>query len=166
MSEGERVAQEVMEHVRALRQELLTGGAQPDEDRRRSGLTAPQVDVLATLVRGGPATVTELAVALHYSHSTTSGIVDRLQARGLVERTRDTADGRRTRVSVTAPVREYVGSIATGPYGRLVAALDAASPQDRDAVLRGLGLLRTLLGTAPTRGDAAGHGDRAAALGS
>ncbi|WP_170166534.1 MarR family transcriptional regulator [Lentzea atacamensis] len=71
-----------MAHLRALRQELLTTSIEPGGDRARSGLTAPQVSLIRSLVTEGSATVTELARRLSLSHSTTSGIVDRLQAPG------------------------------------------------------------------------------------
>lgn len=142
---GAEVAQEVLAHVRALRQDLLNGGVEPVGDRERSGLTGPQVSVMAQLVQGGPATVTELAAQLHLSHSTTSGIVDRLQARGLVTRAPDENDRRYTRISVTAIVEDYVRELAKGPFGRLAAALQRATPDERRAVLDGLALLRRLL---------------------
>ncbi len=142
---GAAEAHEVMAHVRALRQELLTGGPEPVGDQQRSGLTGPQVAVMAHLVTRGPSTVTELAADLHLSHSTTSGIVDRLQARELVVRTPDPRDRRRTRIAVTSPVTDYVGQLAEGPFGRLTIALAGATEQQRRAVLDGLALLRGLL---------------------
>jgi DNA-binding MarR family transcriptional regulator len=144
---GEQVAalaEDVMEHVRALRRLLLGGGPEP-RDGAAAGLTGPQVAAMAALVKDGPATITELAERLHLSHSTTSGIVDRLQARDLVSRTRDDRDRRVSRVAVTPPVEEYVRQLWTSPYGRLVAALQDATPTQRAAVADGLATLRELL---------------------
>lgn len=138
------LAEDVMEHVRALRKLLLGGGPEPS-DRHGSGLTGPQVAALTALVRQGPATLTELAERLHLSHSTTSGIVDRLQARGLVARSRDERDGRVSRVAVTAPVEAYVRKLRSSPYGGLVTALERATPAQRAAVVEGLSTLRELL---------------------
>ncbi|MEU0878820.1 MarR family transcriptional regulator [Lentzea sp. NPDC005914] len=138
-------AESVMSHLRALRQELLTTSMEPTGDQARSGLTAPQISVIRSLVVEGTATVTELARRLSLSHSTTSGIVDRLQARGLVTREVDPSDRRYTRVQVTAPVQGYTREISEGPYGRLTRALDAATPAERKTVLDGLETLRALL---------------------
>ncbi|MDT7783946.1 MAG: hypothetical protein QOF58_2365 [Pseudonocardiales bacterium] len=140
-----RDAEAVMAHLRALRQELLTTSMEPTGDRARSGLTTPQVGAVHSLLTEGPATVTELARRLNLSHSTTSGIVDRLEARGLVSREQDTNDRRYTRVQVTEPVQRYRQDLADGPYGRLTLALEAASPAERKAVLDGLEALRGLL---------------------
>jgi DNA-binding MarR family transcriptional regulator len=138
-------AESVMAHLRALRQELLTTAIEPSGDRARSGLTGPQVSLIRSLVTEGSATVTELARRLSLSHSTTSGIVDRLQARGLVTREVDPHDRRYTRVRVTEPVQGYTRELSEGPYGRLTAALEAATPAERKAVLDGLETLRSLL---------------------
>jgi DNA-binding MarR family transcriptional regulator len=144
------LAEDVMEHVRALRRLLLGGGPEP-RDGAAAGLTGPQVAAMAALVKDGPATVTQLAQRLHLSHSTTSGIVDRLQARGLLSRTRDDRDRRVSRVAVTRPVEEYVRQLRTSPYGELVAALRQATPAQRAVVLEGLTTLRELLDPAPAR---------------
>lgn len=135
--------QEILAHVRALRRELLHN---PFADAAGSGLTGPQVTVMACLVGAGPITLTELSRHLGMSHSTASGIVDRLQARGLVRRTPDERDRRRTRITVTEDVTRYVRELEEGPAGRLAAALAHASPEQRHAIREGFRLLRQLLG--------------------
>jgi DNA-binding MarR family transcriptional regulator len=139
-----------MAHLRALRQELLTTSIEPTGDRARSGLTGPQISLIRSLVVEGPATVTELARRLSLSHSTTSGIVDRLQARGSVTRETDPDDRRYTRVRVTESVQGYTREISEGSYGRLARVLEAASPAERKAVLDGLETLRALLASGAT----------------
>lgn len=138
-------AESVLGHLRALRQELLTTSIEPVNDQRRSGLTGPQVSLIRTLLADGAGTVTELARRLNLSHSTTSGIVDRLQARGLVTREQDAQDRRYTRVRVTEPVAQYTKDLEDGPYGRLTKAMGAASPAERKAILDGLETLRVIL---------------------
>ena len=139
-------AQEIVAHVRALRRDLLhatTADVGPDIER--SGLTGPQISAMTHLVMQGPTTLTELSRAMGISHSTASGIVDRLQARGLVQRTQDSADRRYTRVSVTEQVQRYVEQLGEGPLGRLADALERATPQQRQTIREGLVLLRQLL---------------------
>lgn len=135
-------AQEIVAHVRALRRDLLCASA---EDIARSGLTGPQVSVLAHLVMNGPATVTELGRGLGIGHSTVSGIVDRLQARGLVQRVQDDADRRYTRISVTEKVDRYVENMEVAAFGRLATALGKATSEQRRMICDGLALLRQLL---------------------
>jgi len=134
--------EEILAHIRALRRDLLRN---PYADAEGSGLTGPQVTVMACLVRGGPLTLTELSRQLGMSHSTASGIVDRLQARGLVQRTPDATDRRRTRITVTEDVSRYVRELEEGPAARLAAALAGASADQRRAIREGFRLLRELL---------------------
>lgn len=136
-------AEEIVALVRALRRDLLRN---PTEDAEREGLTGPQVSVMACLVGKGPTTLTEVSRTLGMSHSTASGIVDRLQARGLIRRTQDPDDQRRTRIVVTDKVARYVQDLQAGPTSRLATALAKATPGERDSIRKGLKLLSALLG--------------------
>src|ERR687885_703833 len=113
-------AEEILGLLRALRRDLARN---PFADAERSGLTGHQVTAMTCLVTRGPLTLTGLSRALATSHRTASGIVDRLQARGLVRRTPDEADRRRTRIVVTEEVTQYVRELEDGPAGRVAAAL-------------------------------------------
>lgn len=135
-------AEEIVALVRALRRDLLRN---PAEDAEREGLTGPQVSIMACLVGRGPSTLTEVSRTLGMNHSTASGIVDRLQARGLLRRAQDSADRRRTRIVVTDKVTRYVRELQQGPSGRLAAALGSVSLADRRTILAGLRLLAALL---------------------
>lgn len=135
-------AEEILGLLRALRRDLARN---PFADAERSGLTGPQVTTMTCLVTRGPLTLTELSRAMGTSHSTASGIIDRLEARGLVRRTPDAADRRRTQITVTEEVTRYVRELEEGPPGRLLAALRRASPEQRRAIRQALALLRQLL---------------------
>lgn len=135
-------AQQIVAHIRALRRDLLCASA---EDIASSGLTGPQVSVMSHLVMNGPTTLTELGTEIGLSHSTTSGIVDRLQNRGLVQRVQDATDRRYTRVSVTEIVDDYVENLDIGPFGRLAKILAGATPEQRRIIDGGLSVLRELL---------------------
>ncbi len=137
-----REAEETLAHVDALWRGLFHS---PFDEAREAGLTGPQVRLMAALVSRGTMPLTELSRTLGMSHSTASGIVDRLEARGLVRRTPDARDRRRTAIAVTDSVTQYVHELEAGPASRLVAALHTASPDQRRAIGRGLATLRRLL---------------------
>ncbi len=143
-----RAAEETLAHIDALRRALFHS---PFDEARQAGLTGPQVRLMASLVARGAMTLTELSRALGMSHSTASGIVDRLQARGLVRRSPDARDRRRTTITVTDQVSRYVHELEAGPASRLVAVLAAATPGQRRLIGSGLRALRNLL---DRRGDA------------
>lgn len=138
----QRDAEEILASVRALSKDLLRN---PRAEAAEHGMTGPQIMVMALLVTKGPMTLTELSRTLGMTHSSASGIVDRLQARALVRRTEDASDGRRSPIEVTEGVRRYVRELGEGPAGRLAKALGAATPAQRAAIRKGLGLLSALL---------------------
>ncbi len=75
---------------------------------RRTGLSAPQVWALDVL-RGAPGlSLNELSERLFAHPSTVSGIIDRLEERGVVLRERDPDDGRGVRLSLTPRGRRLV----------------------------------------------------------
>jgi DNA-binding MarR family transcriptional regulator len=143
-----RQAEEILATVRALWRDLLRN---PYADAEQHGMTGPQITVMACLVSKGAMALTELSRSLGMSHSSASGIVDRLEARGLVRRTQDATDRRRTSIEVTEAVQRYVRELEAGPSGRLVQALANATPAQRAAIKKGLDLLCDLLGSAQRR---------------
>lgn len=66
------------------------------------GVTGPQLMVLRELARNGAMPVGSLAKAVSLSHATVTGIVTRLEKRGLVQRSEDDQDRRRVLVGVTS----------------------------------------------------------------
>jgi DNA-binding MarR family transcriptional regulator len=65
------------------------------------GLTGPQVVLLKELLRHGEMHVAELAKSVNLSHATVTDILNRLEKRGLIERTRSLVDRRRIIVTPT-----------------------------------------------------------------
>src|SRR5262249_56345659 len=88
-------AEEMLADIRTLWRDLFRN---PFEEAKETGLTGPQVAVMACLVTRGPMALTELSRTFSMSHSTASGIVDRLQQRGLLQRREDAADRGRTAI--------------------------------------------------------------------
>jgi DNA-binding MarR family transcriptional regulator len=64
-------------------------------------LTGPQLVVLRAIADNRPTSVSEIARTVHLSQATVTGILDRLEARGLVSRARSTDDRRRVVVSLS-----------------------------------------------------------------
>jgi len=65
-------------------------------------LTGPQLACLRQLARAGEAAATQLAAAVSLSPATVTGIVDRLEHGGLVQRARRSEDKRRVIVALTS----------------------------------------------------------------
>jgi DNA-binding MarR family transcriptional regulator len=140
------MAQEIDQHLRAIRRTFR----QPVEaEFLRSELTGPQRGVMHVLVRqGGPGglSLKELSFQVGLAHSTVSGIVDRLEKQGFVERQKDRKDKRVTLIVASKVVRDYVrDTLPALVHPPLVEALRSAKKVERSAILEGLRVLRRVL---------------------
>ena len=97
--------------------------------RPRAGLSLVAAATLATLERGGPLRITQLADAQGVTQPAMTGLVARLHAQGLVGRTGDPADGRSVLVAVTGAGRAL---LATRRRERAEALAALISRLDRD----------------------------------
>jgi len=73
-----------------------------------SGLAAPKLSALSVLVFGGPHTVKELAAAEQVRAPTMSRLLAELEGAGLVQKSKDPADGRIVRVQATTRGRNLL----------------------------------------------------------
>ena len=150
-------AETIERHLRVIRRLMR---ASLRADLRLEPLTRPQMHALEALVRHGAMSLKALSRHLALAHSTVSGIMDRLEQRGLVRREPDPADRRGVRLSVTPPVQDYMDSVL--PLHRLeplLAALYDASPEERGCVLEGVMTLHRLLEAQAHEGESS-QGDR------
>lgn len=101
---------------------------------REHGLAMREYDVLYTLSKcAEPARMGDLQQGVLLSQPALSRLVDRLAARGLVERTSDKTDGRAVRVQLTqagAELQRIVGMSHARSVGRAMGALDASEQQE------------------------------------
>lgn len=105
----------------------------------RYSLTGPQLVCLRQLSKAGAVSAGELAESVSVSKPTASGILDRLELRGLVRRVRDEADRRRVIVDLTAAGAELVRTAPTPLQQRLaerLGKLPSAEQEEIDRVLR------------------------------
>ena len=130
-----------------------------DVELAQTRLTGPQVSLLSTLSSIDGQDLGSLSIRLHLSHSTVSGIVDRLASKGMVERRVDPTDRRISRVFLTKPVATYtqrtVPALQRAPLLRVAAR---STPTQRAAIRRGVSMLRRLLQTETDLGEAVERG--------
>jgi len=136
-------AQELDRDLRAVRQALRRPA---EAEIARGNLTGPQKSAMSVLVRSNGLSLKELSKELGLSHSTVSGIVDRLARQGMVKREPGESDRRFTKIAVTEPVREFLRE--TWPHltiHPLAELLGTANPSDRQLIMDGVRTLRKLL---------------------
>ncbi len=86
-------------------------------------LTAPQLWALWELGKDGPLSLKDLSARIQLHPSTVVGVVDRLEAKGLVTRKTDAVDRRRVKLSLTAAGRALRKKAPHPAQGRLLLAL-------------------------------------------
>ena len=138
-----KLAKELDQHLGVIRQKLR----EPLETEfARVELTGPQRMVMEVLVRSEGLSLKQLSAQVSLAHSTVSGIVDRLESKGLVARRRDQTDGRATVIAPSSEVRDFLSNrmpqLTISPLTR---ALQEASDSEKAIVLRGLRKLRTII---------------------
>jgi DNA-binding MarR family transcriptional regulator len=117
-----------------------------DAEVAKGHLTMPQTSVMQAVIRNRGISLKDLSCVVSLSHSTVSGIVDRLEKRGMIERRPDEADGRVSRIYPTLVVSEFVrDQIPALTRGPLEAAMERATEAERTAIGMAIRRLRELL---------------------
>lgn len=137
------MAQEIERSIREIREALR----RPLEaEFARGQLTGPQRSVMEALFHSEGMSLKELCRRVGLAHSTVSGIVDRLERRGMVRRQTNPDDQRLTHIAVSRMVRDFMRrkapSITAHP---LAEALAGTRPSERKTILKGLQELKRLI---------------------
>ena len=122
---------------------------------RKDALSDRESSVLSHLSWDESRTPAELARHLAIGASTLSEAIDKLVARGYVERRVDAHDRRRVRYRLTSAGEEALDESSVLSSPRLRAALERLAEEDRERAVAGL----ELIAGACRRGDGDGDGD-------
>ena len=109
----------------------------------RSALSLVHLSVLAALEAEGPLPMSRLAEQLDVSDASATGIVDRMERRGLVERQHDTNDRRRVLVHQTAAGTQVFRDIAAHRREMLTCVLAELTPDEMAGLLVGMRAMRS-----------------------
>lgn len=111
----------------------------------RTGLSLVAGSTLATLERRGPSRVTELAETQSVSQPAMTGLVGRLAAQGLVERSPDPDDRRGVLVAVTGTGRTLLAERRHERAEALALLLDGLDADDHSALAAALPALTRIV---------------------
>jgi DNA-binding MarR family transcriptional regulator len=109
--------------LRSIRRIIRAVDVHSKKLKARYDLTTPQLICLISVADNGPMTATKIAQDVFLNASTVVGILDRLEKRDLVSRTRDGSDRRVVNVSITAAGRDLVQQAPLPLQDGLAAAL-------------------------------------------
>ncbi len=99
------------------------------------GLTGPQLAVLHAVDRLGPCAPSTVAREVHLSQATVTGIVQRLERRGLLERARSATDRRSVLVSVSPAGAELLAAAPSLLQDRFRMRLRSLEEWERHQIL-------------------------------
>ncbi len=111
----------------------------------RHGVTTPQLVVLGALRGQGSPSLGELARQVQLSPSTVVGIIDRLEDRALVQRSRDPVDRRRIQLTITEAGRNLLDAGPRSLQAALITRFERLPEADQQCMLAALGQLTDLM---------------------
>jgi DNA-binding MarR family transcriptional regulator len=105
-------------------------------------LSLVHLNVMTILSADGDLPMSQLAEALDVSQASATGIVDRMEQRGLVSRQRDEEDRRVTRVHLTDRGRQVIERLGAERRDKLSKLLDQLTDEELQAFLIGSRAMR------------------------
>ena len=112
---------------------------------RQYGLTSPQLICLKKLSEAGPTTPGALAKAVHLSHATVTGILNRLEKKGLVERTRSLKDARSFKINITDAGQSMIESSPSMIQEQFMHELSKLADWEKTMILSSLQRITSIL---------------------
>lgn len=139
-------SEQIPEVIDNLRRIFQAVGEYSRSAERETELTGPQLWALKILIRQAPLRVSELARQMYLRPATVVGILDRLEAKGLVTRTRSQKDRRAVDVELTDVGRALVAGAPEVAQVMLVNGLSALAEEEFGRVLDGMRHMVKILG--------------------
>lgn len=112
---------------------------------KEMNLTGPQGMLIGTLFHHGEMKVSDLSEKLGLSNSTVSGILDRLEKQGQVERMRSKEDRRVVYVNITEDFKEQSKKQFAEINKMIEQMINKATPEELDKILEGMEVLRNVV---------------------
>lgn len=108
-------------------------------------LTGPQGALVGTISHYGEMKVSDLSEILGLSNSTVSGIIDRLEKQGLIERIRSKEDRRVVYVKITDEYRKNSQRHFEESNKIIEEMMDEASPEELEIIFEGMRTLQKVM---------------------
>lgn len=134
-----------IEVVKLLKQIVVLIKHSNSQPCGKMNLTGPQGMLIGILAHHGAMKISDLSEKMGLSNSTVSGIVDRLEKQGVVERIRSKEDRRVVQVNVTSEFKVDAKSRFETVERRLEAVMKEATEDEMKKVFEGLEILKKLI---------------------
>jgi MarR family transcriptional regulator, organic hydroperoxide resistance regulator len=140
-------AEEIPEVIDNLRQMFRTMNDYSKNAERATGLTGPQLWAMKLLSESSPMRVTDLARRMYLHPATVVGILDRLETKDMVMRTRSKEDRRAVDLALTERGKGVVAEAPEVAQSILVKGLEGLSDEEFARVAEVMKLLARIIGT-------------------
>ena len=134
-----------IEIFKVLKQIMAEMKQSVHQEFKELNITGPQVMLVGALIHHGEMKMTDISESMGLTNSTISGIVDRLEKQGFVERIRSNEDRRVVFVKVTDEFRENAKHLFSQVEKKFETIVNEASSEEIDKIFEGINLLRGLL---------------------
>ncbi len=115
------------------------------ELNKKYQVSAPQLSSLLALYENGPLPPSQIAKYIMVNSSTVTGIIDRLEQKGLVQRSRISTDRRVITVTLTDKGRELAEHAPPPIQEKIVEGLQKLAPREIEKIVRALTKLTYML---------------------
>ncbi len=115
---------EIMDDIRRV---FKAVNDQSKRAEHETGVTGPQLWTIKVIAESSPINLKDLASRMFVHPATVVGIIDRLEAKGLVTRTRSKGDRRNVEIDLTDSGRKLVAGSPEVAQGLLVKGLKSLS---------------------------------------
>ena len=129
----------------SIRRLMQSGELYTKELNKKYQISAPQLNCLLTLYENGPLPPSRIANHIMVKSSTITGIVDRLQQKGLVDRFRNSPDRRVITIELTNAGKKLAENAPPPIQQKIMDGLKRLSEEEIKLIVLGLTKLTDLL---------------------
>jgi DNA-binding MarR family transcriptional regulator len=152
-AEDPETSQSIAETVRGMHRIFQNVDLFSKRTLRDLGVSGPQLWALRTIRDAECTTMSELAERIHLHPSTVSGIVDRLEERGLASREQAADDARVVELRLSSSGRNLVARAPEPPRSKIARGIERLSVEELACVHRAVGILSRIMDVPEPTGE-------------
>lgn len=145
--------EQIREIIYQVRRLMQAGYQYTKELNKNYRVSAPQLNCLLALNEAGPLPPSQIARHIMVKSSTVTGVIDRLEYKGLVKRTRNSPDRRVITIELTEAGRILAQHAPPPIQQKIVDGLKRLQPDHLGQIVHYLGLLTHMLDVQEFDGD-------------
>ena len=135
----------ISETMQALRRIIKAIQDYSQDISNQFGITGPQLWALKTIFEHGNLSLSELSKRMYLHPSTMTGVVDRLEKKGLVVRKRDKGDRRVVKLQITPEGADLIKKAPNPIQGKMIYGLRRLRRQELDSIFRAVQKLTEIM---------------------